>query len=379
MSSTKGSPVRFSWLTALVWLLVASGVSFVLWQLITRISASNLPVSSPTPNPTQIYQTIAAVLTAQPTGTDTATPQTVTASPTNNLPHITITPISSLSITTPPQGLQQTLSPLPFCDQAAAGNPIDVTIPDDSLIPAGQAFTKTWKLVNAGTCIWTTNYSVRFFYGDRMGAPDILPLQAAILPAQSVEISIDMVAPQNPGTYQGNWKLSNAAGALFGIGPDGDAPFWVRITVAENQSASATAPLEVTTTANPTNQVTPTPTPQGQMSGELSLFPGDTLDLDTLMLNDGNTDLAYQLDASRYHWLDPQGTGLIGVYGNLEPTEAECQLASMSSAPIAVESLSPGTYLCYLTNEGRFGRALLEALNPDDFTLTLYLLTWALP
>jgi hypothetical protein len=379
MSSTKGSPVRFSWLTALVWLLVASGVTFVLWQLITRISASNLPVSSPTPNPTQIYQTIAAVLTAQPTSTGTATPQTVTVSPTTNLPHITITPIPSLGQTTPPQGLQQTLSPLPFCDQAVAGNPIDVTIPDDSLIPAGQAFTKTWKLVNAGTCIWTTNYSVHFFYGDRMGAPDVVPLQVAVLPAQSVEISIDMVAPQNPGTYQGNWKLSNAAGALFGIGPDGDAPFWVRIMVAENQSASATAPVEVPTTANPTNHVTPTPTPQGQMSGELSLFLGDTLDLDTLMLNDGNTDLAYQLDASRYHWLDPQGAGLIGVYGNLEPTEAECQLASMSSAPIAVESLSTGTYLCYLTNEGRFGRALLEALNSDDFTLTMYLLTWALP
>ena len=51
----------------------------------------------------------------------------------------------------------------------------------------------------------------------------------------------------------------------------------------------------------------------------------------------------------------------------------------MSSAPIAVESLPVGTYLCYTTNQGRIGRALLVALNPDDFTLTLNLLTWALP
>jgi hypothetical protein len=51
----------------------------------------------------------------------------------------------------------------------------------------------------------------------------------------------------------------------------------------------------------------------------------------------------------------------------------------MSSAPIAVESLSVGTYLCYTTNEDRFGRVLLEAVNPNDFTLTLELLTWALP
>jgi len=51
----------------------------------------------------------------------------------------------------------------------------------------------------------------------------------------------------------------------------------------------------------------------------------------------------------------------------------------MSPAPIAVESLSTGTYLCYLTSQGRFGRALLVSLDPDDFTLTLELLTWASP
>ena len=51
----------------------------------------------------------------------------------------------------------------------------------------------------------------------------------------------------------------------------------------------------------------------------------------------------------------------------------------MSRAPIAVESLPVGTYLCYTTNEARIGRMLLEAVNPGDFTLTLMLLTWALP
>jgi hypothetical protein len=378
MSNEKGSPVRFSWLTALVWLLVASGVIFLLWQLITRISANNLPVSSPTPNQTQVYQTIAAVLSAQPTSTNTALAQTATASPTASFLQFTITPLPSFQHTTTPQASLQTTSPLPNCDQAAAGNPIDVTIPDNSLVSPGQAFTKVWKLVNVGSCTWTMSYSADFFYGDRMGAPESVPLQAIVLPAQSVEISIDMVAPQTPGTYQGNWKLSNSAGTLFGIGPNGDAPFWVRITVSENQAATVTPPAEVTTTVNPTEQPF-TPTPEGQISGEISLFPGDTLDLDTLVLNDGNADLTYQVDASQYHWLDPQGAGLIGVYGSLEPTQAECQVASMSSAPIAVESLSIGTYLCYLTDEGRTGRALLETLNPDDFNLTMVLLTWALP
>jgi hypothetical protein len=51
----------------------------------------------------------------------------------------------------------------------------------------------------------------------------------------------------------------------------------------------------------------------------------------------------------------------------------------MSSAPIAVESVSIGTYICYKTNEGRFGQVLLEGVNLDDFSLTLDLLTWGLP
>ena len=33
------------------------------------------------------------------------------------------------------------------------------------------------------------------------------PYQANVLPAQSVEISVEMVAPPSPGTFQGNWKL----------------------------------------------------------------------------------------------------------------------------------------------------------------------------
>jgi hypothetical protein len=85
------------------------------------------------------------------------------------------------------------------------------------------------------------------------------------------------------------------------------------------------------------------------------------------------------VDLNNYHWLAPMEGVKIGVFGSLEPNLAGCQSASMSSAPIAVESLSIGTYLCYITRENRSGRALLEAMNPDDFTLTLELLTWALP
>jgi hypothetical protein len=264
------------------------------------------------------------------------------------------------------------------CNEAGAGNPIDVTIPDDSVIPPGQSFVKTWKLVNTGTCTWTTAYSATFFYGDRMSAPESVPLKGYVSPSQNVEISVEMVAPQAPGTYQGNWKMANPDGTLFGIGPNGNNPFWVRIVVEQSQaSATSTPTLSVTNT--PSVTPTSTATPTGQVGGELSPLPGDVIDLDTLTLNSGNEDLKYVADENGYHWLSPQGGALIGVYGNTEPSLASCQAAVMSPAPIAVESLPVGTYLCYSTGQVRFGRALLKSVNADDFALTLNLLTWALP
>jgi hypothetical protein len=51
----------------------------------------------------------------------------------------------------------------------------------------------------------------------------------------------------------------------------------------------------------------------------------------------------------------------------------------MNSAPLEVESLTIGTYLCYMTNEARLGQAQLVAVDEDTFMLTLDLTTWAMP
>ncbi len=381
MSESKRTPIRFGLLTALVWLAVAAGIIFLLWQLITRLSASSPLSSSPTPDQTQVNQTIVAIVDTQTTNLPSTPTPTGTPSPTGSpIPPSTPRPSPGLTPTVTVLAITSTAAPL--CDQAGAGNPLDVTIPDDSQIPAGQSFTKTWKLVNVGTCTWTTSYSVSFFYGDRMGAPTSLPLDAIIDPNQSVEISVEMVAPQSPGTYQGNWKMANAAGALFGIGPDGNLPFWVRIVVPENL-ATATRTPGITPSANPSVSPSFTPTststPPGQVSGELSVNTGESIDLDTITLDGAGADLRYQVDENNIHWLTPAGGAILGIFGDQDPTQADCQSASMSPAPIPVESLPVGTYLCYTTNQSRLGKALMKSLDPADFTLTLDLLTWALP
>jgi hypothetical protein len=179
-----------------------------------------------------------------------------------------------------------------------------------------------------------------------------------------------MSAPSEPGTYQSNWKLRNADDELFGIGPNGESPFWVRIIVIEGA------------TSTPTFTPTITATPVVQVSGSVTLTPADALDLDNNQINSGGEDLIYEGVGSEdepQHQLAPQGRSLLGVFGEAQPTLAQCQEATLTGSPLVVEDLSLGSYLCYRTNLGLPGWAYLNDFNSEDATLTLEILTWSLP
>lgn len=110
----------------------------------------------------------------------------------------------------------------------------DVTVPDGTEFSPGEEFTKTWRLENAGTCSWTVGYSLVFDRGDALSGPAAVQLTTdEIQPGETIDLSVDLVAPAETGGYQGFWKLRNARGERFGIGEDWNA-FWVQIEVVEN-------------------------------------------------------------------------------------------------------------------------------------------------
>jgi inhibitor of cysteine peptidase len=109
----------------------------------------------------------------------------------------------------------------------------DVTVPDDTVYAPDEAFTKIWQFRNDGSCPWESNYGLAFIAGEQMGAPDFVSLDTVVEPGEEGEISINLIAPSTEGTYRGEWKLHNAEGALFGIGQDANAAFWVQIVVEE--------------------------------------------------------------------------------------------------------------------------------------------------
>lgn len=109
----------------------------------------------------------------------------------------------------------------------------DVTIEDRTVLDESEAFTKVWRLENIGDCTWTTEYEVFFSAGYRMSAPAVINMPETVAPGETVDISMDMVAPGEPGTYTGYWLLRDETGDIFGVGEDTDSPFWVRIRVTE--------------------------------------------------------------------------------------------------------------------------------------------------
>ena len=82
-------------------------------------------------------------------------------------------------------------------------------------IEAGKKFVKTWKIKNIGSCNWTTTYTIRYGYSDRMSGRDSY-LREVILPGQEAEISLELTAPTKPGTYRGYWVLFDNNGYSFG-------------------------------------------------------------------------------------------------------------------------------------------------------------------
>ena len=145
------------------------------------------------------------------------------------------------------------------CNRAGMGVPFDITVPDNSTFYAGEPFTKTWRVVNSGSCKWTRLYKLVFYSQNAMGAQYERFLEGEVLPGQAIDLSINMIAPTDPGTYQGNWMLQAPDGTLFGLGMNADTPFFVRVVVTDDATPTPTIDPSITPDASFTPEPSPTP------------------------------------------------------------------------------------------------------------------------
>jgi uncharacterized protein YkwD len=127
----------------------------------------------------------------------------------------------------------QVTSPPPQSDcQDSAAFVSDVTIPDGTSVSAGTSFTKTWQIENTGTCTWTIQYKLVFAQGEQMDAPVTTEIMPPTAPGDTIEISVEMVAPETNGTYRADFQLIDPHGAPVPI--DSGSYLWTSIVVGDS-------------------------------------------------------------------------------------------------------------------------------------------------
>ncbi|HEX6035597.1 MAG TPA: NBR1-Ig-like domain-containing protein, partial [Anaerolineales bacterium] len=155
---------------------------------------------------------------------------TAFAAPTNT-PAATITPLATFTAgpTAAAVGTAPATGSTASCNGMAFVS--DVSIPDNTPMTPGQAFTKTWKVRNSGSCAWEAGFKFAFTGGEQMGG-QTFTLPATVAAGAVYDISVPMTAPNKNGTLRGNWRMSTASGQFFGdevyvqivIGGAGTAP-----------------------------------------------------------------------------------------------------------------------------------------------------------
>jgi hypothetical protein len=166
----------------IVWLVVA--------LLMLLALACNMPGRGPTPETEGEETPVAPVVTAT----------------------MTLAPVAGLPSPTP------TDAPDVAGDEGCvlrAAYVADVTIPDNTKLDKSQAFVKTWRIRNSGTCTWGEGTKFVYISGEMFGAPASVAVPVTAPDAQ-VDISVSMTSPATPGTYRSNWQLQDPTGKAYG-------------------------------------------------------------------------------------------------------------------------------------------------------------------
>ncbi len=252
-------------------------ISFTIGALI--LSACNFPTAG---NPDESEATNVA-LTANAIFTQAAETANILVPSATTIAEATLPPTNTaLPPTAPP--LTATNTPIP-CNRASFVK--DVTYPDGAKVPAGSAFTKTWRIKNNGSCTWTSGYVLLFDSGDRMNAPAPKPITSGtVAPGATVDISVNLTAPGSPGSYQGNFKLRSADNIVFGVNADAQGPFWVKIVVPNPTSTPTDTPAP--TLPPPPPPLFPDLIVQSIVYSPAAPHQGDTVDITVSVYNQGN-------------------------------------------------------------------------------------------
>lgn len=308
----------------------------LLWIGLVLAGCTMPSAVTPTQEPglafTQAAQTLSAELTrmayySTPLATNTPV-SLATATPT-----ATSAPGATSAAPAPP--------PVTRCDWV--GFVSDITVPDGSSFLPSTPFTKTWRLKNIGTCTWTTAYKLVFHQGDAMGGTAI-NLPANVAPGQTIDLSLNLVAPPAAGHYRGYWMLQNAAGVKFGIGAQANQAFWVDINVTGSSTTTTTITADTPDPSVPGQNVTVSVTVTGSggviPTGTVAITGADVNCTITLSGGSGSCNVVFNSAGAKTITATYSGDA---SYAASSDTESHTVNKGNSTTTITADSPDPST------------------------------------
>jgi len=112
----------------------------------------------------------------------------------------------------------------------------DVTVPDNTRFEKGEAFTKTWRLRNAGSEDWPADTVLVFSSGEKLS--ELAEVKVGTVKAGAeVEISVDMKAPDKDGSFKSWWTLQTGGKEIPG------GKIYVQIAAGEQAATPVVVPV----------------------------------------------------------------------------------------------------------------------------------------
>lgn len=205
-----------------------SSILVLFFFLLSACTAQATP--APTLSVDAVYTQAAATIVAGITQTSQSLPAVLPAQPTTSpIPQPTETPIpamptvASAATETPAIPIVQvTKIATPITVDPAAAHGCynasfisDVTIQYAPSYKPGDTFTKTWRVKNTGSCDWPRGFQLMYVSGDKMGG-STKTIDQKVVTGGTVDISINLTAPNLTGIITGNWQLTTDIGKSFG-------------------------------------------------------------------------------------------------------------------------------------------------------------------
>jgi hypothetical protein len=107
---------------------------------------------------------------------------------------------------------------------------VSETIPDGTHFLPGQSFRKTWTIRNSGASAWSQGFNLvkasSTPANETLGALERIQLPKEVKPGETIQIGIDLTAPQQNGRYTVFYQLQDEKGSILP-----GSQIWVNITV----------------------------------------------------------------------------------------------------------------------------------------------------